>query len=107
MNISAEIETVRRLADRGKFETARKQCELLLLKNPADRELLCLLGVIYNATGLIEEAESSFLKVLYLEPDNLEALAHISLLYEKRGDTMKARIYTDRLRRSGNRNNNG
>jgi len=94
-----DIEYIKSLADGGDHSTARKRCEELIFKEPANRELLCLMGVIDHATGLIDEAENNFLKVLYLEPNHEEALVHISLLYEQKGDTIRSKIYRERLKR--------
>lgn len=98
-----DIEYIRGLADGGDYSSARKKCEELVFKDPANRELLCLMGVIDHATGLIDEAENNFLKVLYLEPNHEEALVHISLLYEEKGDGARAKVYRDRLKRISDR----
>lgn len=94
-----DVEYIRSLADGGDFSTARKKCEELIFRDPANRELLCLMGVIDHATGLIDEAENNFLKVLYLEPNHEEALVHISLLYDEKGDNSRSKIYRERLKR--------
>ncbi|GAB1350981.1 protein-glutamate O-methyltransferase CheR [Ignavibacteriales bacterium] len=90
---------IKELANRGEFSSARRKCEQLLFNDPANKDLICLMGEIDLATGLMDEAENNFLKVLYLEPNHLESLVYISLLYEKKGDKEKATIYKDRIKR--------
>jgi chemotaxis protein methyltransferase WspC len=54
-----------------------------------------LLGVIHQARTETDEAINCFRKALYLEPAHAEALLHLMLLYQERGDRRAA----DRLRR--------
>lgn len=100
-----DIEYIKSLADGGDYPSARKKCEELIFREPTNRELLCLMGVIDHATGLIDEAENNFLKVLYLEPNHEEALVHISLLYDEKGDSSRSKIYRERLKRITDRKN--
>ncbi|MBN8545083.1 MAG: hypothetical protein J0L60_03025 [Ignavibacteria bacterium] len=94
-----DLDYIKELANRGELTPARKKCEQLLFNDPTNKDLICLMGEIDLATGLMDEAENNFLKVLYLEPNHLESLVHISLLYEKKGDRDKASIYKDRIKR--------
>ncbi|MBK6682666.1 MAG: hypothetical protein IPG53_23100 [Ignavibacteriales bacterium] len=75
----------------------------MLQKDPANKELICLMGEISLASGKVDEAENSFLRVLYLEPNHTLALVHISLLYEQKGDQTKSVLYKERLKRVSER----
>ncbi|MBK7267630.1 MAG: tetratricopeptide repeat protein [Ignavibacteriales bacterium] len=98
-----EYEYIQELANRGELTTARRKCEELLQKDPANKELICLMGEISLASGKVDEAENSFLRVLYLEPNHTLALVHISLLYEQKGDQTKSVLYKERLKRVSER----
>jgi chemotaxis protein methyltransferase WspC len=96
-------EYIRELANRGDLITARKKCEENLVKDPTSKDLICLLGEINLANGLVEEAENNFLKVLYLDPSHIQAIVHISLLYDQKGDTARSETYKERLKRATER----
>jgi chemotaxis protein methyltransferase WspC len=98
-----ELDYIQELADRGELETARRKCDELLLKDPTNKEIICLMGEISLASGKVDEAENNFLRVLYLEPNHAVALVHISLLYEQKGDQSKSTLYKERLRRVNER----
>jgi chemotaxis protein methyltransferase WspC len=102
-NSEFEYEYIQELANRGELTTARRKCEELLQKDPTNKELICLMGEISLASGKIDEAENSFLRVLYLEPNHALALVHISLLYEQKGDQSKSILYKERLKRVNER----
>ena len=51
------------------------------------------LGVVYEAAGLPERAEESYLKSLEFDPTLLSAYVNIALFYEKQRDLEKAKFY--------------
>ncbi|NQT35968.1 MAG: tetratricopeptide repeat protein, partial [Planctomycetes bacterium] len=61
-------------------------CETLLAERPASADVFCLLGLICRASGKLEEAKTHFQKSLYLAPRHHEALVHMMLLAQQRGD---------------------
>jgi chemotaxis protein methyltransferase WspC len=61
-------------------------CELWLEANPASADAHALLGVIRQAGGDPAGAETCFRRALYLDPEHDEALTHLALLLERRGD---------------------
>lgn len=103
VNPDFEYEYIQELANRGELTTARRKCEELLREDPANKDLICLLGEISLASGNIDEAENNFLRVLYLDPNHTLALVHISLLYEQKGDQNKSILYKERLKRVNER----
>jgi len=77
------------LADEGSLDEAEQLCQEILLKfNSAGA--FYLLGVVYEASDQYEKAESMFRKAIYLEPDHVEALVHLALHLERRGDDEEA-----------------
>ena len=62
-------------------------------------EWYSLLGVIDLAAGRAGDAEASFRRALYLDPDHREALTHLAMLCERRGDAGPASGLRRRLAR--------
>lgn len=98
-NSTLNLETVRRLADRGQLDEAVTLCETYLKQNSTNVEAYVLLGEVYQAKGLEKQAEESFQKAIYLEPNYYEALMHLALLKEHRGDVARAAVLRQRIQR--------
>jgi chemotaxis protein methyltransferase WspC len=47
----------------------------------------------------MDAAEDYYLKALYLDPGCVEALVHLGLCCERRGDSAKAALVRERVRR--------
>lgn len=92
----AELE---RLADAGQLAEASVLGERLLERHGASAPLLFLLAVVAQATGDSARAEGLFRKVLYLDPQRADALAHLALIAEKKGDLRGARAFRERAQR--------
>ncbi|XZN91309.1 MAG: CheR family methyltransferase [Microcoleus sp.] len=95
----ADLDTARHLADRGELPEATKLCQTYLSQNPTNADAYVLLGEIYQATGDRFQAEQSFQKATYLQPNHYEALIHLALLKEERGDIRGATILRQRIQR--------
>jgi chemotaxis protein methyltransferase WspC len=87
------------LADSGRFAAAAQACEALLKLHGSTAEALQLLGLIRGATGESAQAEHCFRKVLYLQPDHEDALMHLALLLENKGDLHSGRLLRLRAER--------
>lgn len=98
-NSTLSLETVRRLADRGQLDEAVTLCKTYLKQNYTNVEAYVLLGEVYQAKGLEEQAEECFQKAIYLEPNYYEALMHLALLKEHRGDVARAAVLRQRIQR--------
>jgi chemotaxis protein methyltransferase WspC len=90
---------VRQLADRGSLVEASVLCEKYLTENGPDKEGFCLMGLIDQALDRRDQAEDLFMKALYLDPFYYEALIHMALLSEQKGDETKAGVYRERIKR--------
>lgn len=104
---SAKLKTpslmeAQKLADAGQLDAAAALCEQLLKNDMAKTEAHYLLGVIHGALGHEETAEQHYRKAIYLEPHHTEALAHLALIAEHRGDHARARIIRQRSHRARN-----
>ncbi len=101
------LEAVRNMADRGSLGEASDLCEQYLKEHGTDKEGYCLMGLISQALKRLDRAEGFFLKALYLDPVYYEALLHMSLLCDEKGDDGRAEIFRQRIRRLDEADSNG
>ena len=94
------IAKAQQLADAGKLDAARGECETCIRLHGPSSSTYYLLGLVDNATGNELQAETFFRKTLYLDPDHYQALFHLSLLVKKSGDLKTARQLEERGRRA-------
>jgi chemotaxis protein methyltransferase WspC len=101
---ASDLELATRLADRGDFVEAERICAAHLRRHGPSAAIFYLTGLIRDAGGALTEAAECYRKALYLDHDHLQALFHLALLLEKRGDAASARVLrnrADRLDKSG------
>ncbi len=96
---SSLLADARQLADRAQFSEATARCWQCLERYPTDEAAHLLLGEIYQAQGECDRAEQCYQKVLYLNPDDDQALTHLALLKESRGDIVGANLIKQRIQR--------
>jgi len=96
---ATDLDTARKLADGGQLSAATTMCENYLKQNFTSVEAYILMGEIHQAKGLDVQAEQCFQKAIYLEPNNYDALLHLTLLAENRGDTARAALLRQRIQR--------
>lgn len=94
-----DYQTASRLADQGELDHAL-QLALAICKQDKLADNFSLLGIIYNAQQKTIEAEQAFRKALYLDPDHYEALIHLSLLLDKKGETHTSSLLKKRIIKS-------
>ncbi len=93
------LDHARSLANAGRLSEARVACEELVRSQSQLPDAYSLLGVIHFAEGRFSEAAEVFRKALYLSPNHLEALTHLIILCNARGDTPQATLLQKRLNR--------
>jgi chemotaxis protein methyltransferase WspC len=93
----------RSLANAGRLDEARKVCEQLIRTGPPSPDLFALLGVVHLAAGRWPDAADALRKALYLDPDHHEALTHMVVVHEHRGEREPASALRRRLARLGRR----
>jgi chemotaxis protein methyltransferase WspC len=93
------IARARTLADAGQLAEAATECEELIRGQVDLADAHALLGVIHQAGGRVNQATEALRRALYLEPNHPEALTHMILLYETRGDVAQALTLRKRLQR--------
>jgi chemotaxis protein methyltransferase WspC len=93
-----ELAIARERADRGELAIAREICARYLRKYPTRAPGYLLLGEIDLAAGAPIAAEKRFREALYLDPRCSEALIHLALLEERKGDRESSIAIRRRLR---------
>ena len=97
--VNDQLDTIRNLADEGNLTEAVSKCQGYLYENSTNAEAYVLLGQVYQAQRLELEAEKCFQKAIYLDPKNSEALLHLTLIREEKGDIATANILRQRWKR--------
>ena len=97
---SSAVAEVARLANGGQLEGAIDAGERAFRGGVISAELLALVGTMYGATTQMDRAEACYRKALFLDPTNEEALLHLALLLEKRGEAALASRLRIRARRA-------
>jgi chemotaxis protein methyltransferase WspC len=92
------LHAARQAANNGRLEEADALCAQILSLDPANTEAHYLRGVVFQAQGLVNEAQRSLEKALYLDPKHYQALVHMMLLSEQRGDQNAMENYQRRAR---------
>jgi len=93
------IDEATRLADQGRLVEATACCEEHLRQHGPSANAFHLMGLVRDATGNQPEASDYYRKALYLDPNHHEALIHLALLMEKKGNTAGAQLLRNRARR--------
>lgn len=96
------LEKARRLANQGSLEEAATLCQTYLSQHLTSAEAYVLLGEVHQGLGNDEQAEQCFQKAVYLKPNYYEALFHLALLQENRGELAKATVIRQRIKRLQN-----
>jgi chemotaxis protein methyltransferase WspC len=99
-NAASVLTEVLQLADRGQLATAIDAGERAIREGVASAELLSLVGTLHASTSHLECAEACYRKALFLDPTHEDALLHLALLLEKRGESGLASKLRSRARRA-------
>jgi chemotaxis protein methyltransferase WspC len=74
-------------------------CERLLLDDRANADAYCLLGTVLHGLGNLQRAEECFTRAVYLDERCYDAVVHLSLIMEHRGDSAGAEVLRHRAAR--------
>ncbi len=99
----AILHAAQQAANNGRLEEADALCGQILSLDPASTEAHYLRGVVLQAQGLLNEAQRSLEKALYLDPGHYQALLHMMLLSEQRGDQSAMANYRRRAQQAAPR----
>jgi chemotaxis protein methyltransferase WspC len=86
------LDEATQLADQGQFARAGEICKRCLAENPASARSYFLLGLIAEVQDKNAEAEEQYRRTLYLDSQHQEAMVHLALLLEARGDPAAATL---------------
>ena len=89
----------REMADQGRLTRAFELCRLFLDENPVHAEAHFLMGLIHEALHHNHQAEASFNKAIYLDPEHVEALKHLAFIESQRGNEDGAERLRQRAQR--------
>ncbi len=96
----------RQLADQGRLPEAAEICERLLLEEGTNADTYCLLGAVQHGLGNLRRAEECFSRAIYLDGRCYDAIVHLSMIKQHRGDSAGAEVLRRRagriLPRTGN-----
>ncbi|UZF92159.1 CheR family methyltransferase [Bosea sp. NBC_00550] len=96
---AAGLAAIESAANAGRLAEARAAAERHIAAFGPSAEVFYLLGLAQDADDAEEDAAGNYRKALYLAPDHRQALAHLRLLLQRRGDEAGARALADRLDR--------
>jgi tetratricopeptide (TPR) repeat protein len=71
----------RRNLDQRKYQTAEKQYQEIVTKDPNNFDALCNLGVVYVRSGKLGPAESMLKKAVAIAPDNEFVLTTLGIIH--------------------------
>lgn len=94
------LRAAQQAADNGLLEEADALCGQVLSRDAVSAEAHCLKGVVLQARGMLDAAQRSLEKALYLDPRHYQALVHLMLLAEQRGDQPAAVNYRRRAQQA-------
>jgi chemotaxis protein methyltransferase WspC len=96
----ASLQRAMELANAGRLAEARAICQRFVQESGASPDAYCLLGLVHKAEGDGAAAADCFNKALYLDPSHLEALVHLTLWHEQRGEAALAANFRRRAERA-------
>jgi chemotaxis protein methyltransferase WspC len=96
----ALLARAREQADGGRLDEALGTCRECLARAGPSASLYGLMGVLHQARRETDEAAACFQRALYLEPEHGDALTHLMLLCQERGDHQQAARLRRRLDRA-------
>ena len=95
------LDDATQLANRGELTKAAEICRRCLKESPTYARSYFLLGLIAEVEGKSVEAEEHYKRALYLDSQHSEAMVHMALLLEARGDQTGAAHLRKRARDAG------
>jgi chemotaxis protein methyltransferase WspC len=101
------LDAAAELADAGRFADAAASCAEHVKKSGASARAFRLIAMIRAEAGDSDAAAANYRSALYLDPNDYEALIHLGLLLEKRGDASGAGVLFRRAKRVESRSTGG
>ncbi|MFA5206890.1 MAG: protein-glutamate O-methyltransferase CheR [Lentisphaeria bacterium] len=99
LEAAAEAAAVRELADQGDLVTAAARCQRWLQRQPGSAEAHYLMGVLHAARSQWTAAEAELTQAVALDGTHGDAMLHLAVILERRGERADAVRLRQRLRR--------
>lgn len=96
---TSDLDRAKECANRGQLLEAAQYCEAYVDRHRTDANAYLLLGEIYQGLDRLDRAEQAYQKAIYLNPHSFEALVHLSLLKEQKGDRFGSDLLKRRVQR--------
>jgi chemotaxis protein methyltransferase WspC len=93
------LQQASRLADQGDYAGAKTACNAVRALRPDSADAYFILGLVGECENKPGVADDYWRRCVYLQPDHYEALCHLALLAENRGDAAQAASYKQRAAR--------
>ncbi|OWK34735.1 CheR family methyltransferase [Fimbriiglobus ruber] len=97
------LSRARAAADAGNVAEAAAICAHVLRELGPSADALALRGIVNGMAGRPADAEADFTRALYLDPGHYDALVHMMILAQNRGDVAAAANYRRRAGRAARR----
>ena len=94
---------VRRYPVRRRHPEAIEICQQQLRQNGPNPEVYHLLGMVFQAAGMYDEAKHALERAVYLDPQHEESLLSLALLARRRGEVQIADRFEQRSQRAHDR----
>jgi chemotaxis protein methyltransferase WspC len=91
------------LSSAARHPEAIEICEQQLRQNGPNPEVYHLLGMVFQAAGMYDEAKQAFERAVYLDPQHDDSLLSLALLARRRGDVQIADRFEQRSQRAHDR----
>lgn len=101
------IERANVLAGQGDLAGAAQVCHALLVTHPACADAYFILGMVSECGNDLVAANDYWRRCVYLQSDHYEALCHLALLAEQRGEVEQAGAFKQRAARVYGRRTDG
>jgi chemotaxis protein methyltransferase WspC len=85
------------------MQAAEAHCLEALRESPPTAAAYCLLGVVLQAIGRVDEARGQFERAVYLDPEHVESLTHLMLAARRAGEFADADRYQRRAEKAQRR----
>jgi chemotaxis protein methyltransferase WspC len=97
VNLGRELNNIKNLIDKNRFDSADEKCRQLLKSIKDNPDVFYYMGMINESLNKPEEAEEYYHKALYLEPYHYESLVHLILIFENKGWKDRAALLRKRI----------
>ena len=97
------VHKVSALSSAARHPEAIEVCQQQLRQNGPSPQVYHLLGMVFQAAGMYDEAKQALERAVYLDPQHEESLLSLALLARRRGEDQIADRFEHRSQRAHDR----